>query len=77
MDGRISVARIFTVMTQKEKEEIVEFFEHFRVADIGTAGKEYNKKLDRMIFAVKSSSAYIPARRAYDSEESGSDNGGM
>jgi hypothetical protein len=64
-------------MTHKEKEEIVEFLEHFRVADIGNAGKEYNKKLDRMIFAVKSSSAYIPDGRVFDGEESGSDNGGM
>jgi hypothetical protein len=64
-------------MTTKQKSEIVEFIEQHRVADIGNAGKEYNKKLDRMIFAVKSSSVYIPARRAFDSEESGSDNGGM
>ena len=52
-------------MTKELRDEIVEYFEARRVADIGTAGKEYNKKLDRMISAVKSMDIQVPDGRAF------------
>lgn len=47
-------------MTNKQKREIVEILNSTRkVADVSQAEKEYNKKLDDLIFAVNSSSQWV------------------